>query len=120
MELFRVLFIRGGQVYWDEVMVTGTVNKAPVQPREVAARALRLKADSIILVHNHPTGDPTPSLADIDMTDQLINACSAVGVAIDDHLIVSPAGYTSLVQSGDMPGLRPKKTRSAGRTKRFA
>ena len=120
VELFRVLFIRGGQVYWDEVMVTGTVNKAPVQPREVAARALRLKADSIILVHNHPTGDPTPSLADIDMTDQLINACSAVGVAIDDHLIVSPAGYTSLVQSGDMPGLRPKKTRSAGRTKRFA
>jgi DNA repair protein RadC len=70
----------------------------------VAARALRLHAHSIILVHNHPTGEPTPSLADIDMTRRICEACEGIGVAVRDHLIVAQTGHTSLADEGKMPG----------------
>ena len=105
IEEFRVLFLDGAhRLIWDEVLSRGTVNHAPVQPREVAARALRLEAEAIVLVHNHPTGEAEPSRADIDMTRQIVEACGAVGIAVLDHLIVAQAGHTSLAAGGLLPG----------------
>jgi len=88
-EQFRILFLDQKNVLIaDEEQARGTVNHVPVYPREVAKRALELNATAIILVHNHPSGDPTPSRADIDMTEQISLACEAIGVAIHDHVIV--------------------------------
>jgi DNA repair protein RadC len=88
-EQFRILFLDGRNVLIaDEAQARGTVNHVPVYPREVAKRALELNATAIILVHNHPSGDPTPSQADIDMTGEIELACQAIGVAVHDHVIV--------------------------------
>lgn len=88
-EQFRILFLDAKNVLIaDEEQAKGTVNHVPVYPREVAKRALELNASAIILVHNHPSGDPTPSRADIDMTAQIEDACGAIGVALHDHVIV--------------------------------
>lgn len=89
-EVFHVLFLdRRNQLIADERLGVGTVDHAPVYPREVARRALELSATAILLAHNHPSGDPTPSRADIDMTRQVTDAAKVLQVAVHDHLIVA-------------------------------
>jgi DNA repair protein RadC len=78
------------------VQQTGTVDHAPVYPREVVKRALELAATAIILVHNHPSGDPTPSRADVQMTQAIIEVARPLGIAVHDHIIVGKAGHASL------------------------
>ncbi|OWU82530.1 DNA repair protein RadC [Phaeobacter sp. 22II1-1F12B] len=88
-EQFRVLFLdRKNVLIADEEQAKGTVDHVPVYPREVAKRALELNAAALILVHNHPSGDPTPSEADIAMTNQVKLACDALGLTLHDHLII--------------------------------
>ena len=88
-EQFRVLFLdRKNRLILDEVMGKGTVDRAPVYPREVIKRALELEASAIILTHNHPSGDPTPSQSDIDMTKLIITAASSINISVHDHLII--------------------------------
>ena len=100
-EQFRVLFLdTKNQLIADEVMNRGTVDHAPVYPREVMRRALELSASAVILVHNHPSGDPSPSKADIDMTRQVIEAGRPLGVAVHDHLIAGRHGVESLKARG--------------------
>ena len=95
-EQFRVLFLdKKNQLVADEVMNHGTVDHAPVYPREVVRRALELSASAIILVHNHPSGDPTPSRPDIDMTRQIVEAAKALRIAVHDHLVVGRDGVAS-------------------------
>ena len=100
-EQFRVLFLdKKNCLIADEVMGHGTVDHAPVYPREVARRALELSASSLILVHNHPSGDPTPSSADIDMTRQIVEALRPLRIAVHDHLVVGRDGVASLKSLG--------------------
>ena len=95
-EQFRILFLdKKNQLIADEVQQEGTVDHTPVYPREVVKRALELSATAIILVHNHPSGDPTPSQADIDMTRQIANVAKPLGVALHDHIIVGKDGHAS-------------------------
>jgi DNA repair protein RadC len=96
-EQFRVLFLdKRNQLIADELQQTGTVDHTPVYPREVVKRALELSATAIILVHNHPSGDPTPSRADIQMTQQIVAVASPLGIAVHDHIIVGKDGHASL------------------------
>lgn len=99
-EEFHVLFLdRKNRLIADELQGAGTVDHAPVYPREVMGRALALGATAIILVHNHPSGDPSPSLADIEMTRQIIAAGKPIGVAVHDHLVIgrdSTASFKTL------------------------
>lgn len=89
IEQFRILFLdRKNILIADEAQQVGTVDHVPVYPREVVKRALMLNASAIILVHNHPSGDPTPSQADIDMTARVCRACTAVGLSVHDHIVV--------------------------------
>ena len=100
-EQFRVLFLdRKNQLLIDEIMGMGTVDHAPVYPREIARRALELSASALILVHNHPSGDPTPSRADIDMTREVIDALTPLEITVHDHLIVGRSGVTSFKTAG--------------------
>ena len=102
-EQFRVLYLdKKNQLILDEVQNRGTVDHAPVYPREVVRRGLEVSAAAMILVHNHPSGDPTPSRADIDMTRQVIQAAKALSVEVHDHLIVGREGVTSFKQLGLM------------------
>ncbi len=95
-EQFRILFLdRKNVVIADEEQQRGTVDHTPVYPREVVRRALELQASAVILVHNHPSGDPTPSKADIEMTKQVRDAARAVGITLHDHVIVGRQGHTS-------------------------
>lgn len=95
-EQFRVLFLdKKNQLIADEVMNRGTVDHAPVYPREVVRRALELSASAVILVHNHPSGDPSPSSADVDMTRQVIDAARPLRIAVHDHLVVARDGVAS-------------------------
>ena len=95
-EQFRVLFLdKRNQLIADEVQQTGTIDHTPVYPREVVKRALELSATAIILVHNHPSGDPTPSRADIEMTQTIVAVAKSLGIAVHDHLIVGRDGYAS-------------------------
>lgn len=88
-EQFRVLFLDTKNVLIaDEEQAKGTVDHVPVYPREVVKRALELNAASILLVHNHPSGDPTPSQSDIDMTAQIKAAANALSITVHDHLII--------------------------------
>ena len=96
-EQFRILFLdRRNQLIADEVQQVGTVDHTPVYPREVVKRALELSATAVILVHNHPSGDPTPSRADIEMTRQIAEVAMPLGIAIHDHVIVGRNGHASL------------------------
>ncbi|MBB6307241.1 RadC family protein [Xanthobacter tagetidis] len=96
-EQVRVLFLdKRNQLITDEVLNTGTVDHAPVYPREVVKRALELSATAIILAHNHPSGDPTPSRADIDMTRKIIDVAKPLGIEVHDHIIVGKEGHASL------------------------
>ena len=100
-EQFRVLFLdRKNQLISDELMGQGTVDHAPVYPREIARRALELSASALILVHNHPSGDPTPSRTDIDMTREIIDALAPFEIAVHDHLIAAKHGVTSFKTEG--------------------
>jgi DNA repair protein RadC len=95
-EQFRILFLdKRNQLIADEVQQQGTVDHTPVYVREVVKRALELSATAIILVHNHPSGDPTPSRADVDMTKQIIDAARPLGVTVHDHIIVGRTGHSS-------------------------
>lgn len=100
-EQFRVLFLdKKNQLIADEVMNHGTVDHAPVYPREVMRRALELSSSNLILLHNHPSGDPTPSRPDIEMTRQVIAAGKALGIAVHDHLVVGRDGVASFKALG--------------------
>ncbi|MEM9668569.1 MAG: DNA repair protein RadC [Pseudomonadota bacterium] len=100
-EQFRVLFLdRKNQMIADEVMSHGTVDQAPVYPREIARRSLELAASSLILIHNHPSGDTTPSRADISITREIIDALTPFEISVHDHLIVGTGGVTSFKSAG--------------------
>ena len=102
-EQFRVLYLdKKNQLILDEIQNRGTVDHAPVYPREVVRRALELSSPNIIIVHNHPSGDPTPSPADVDMTRQVMAAGHALNVTVHDHLIVGRDGVASFKQLGLM------------------
>jgi DNA repair protein RadC len=101
IEEFRVLFLdRKNKVIADEAQQRGTVDHTPVYPREVVKRALALNASAIIMVHNHPSGDPTPSRADIEMTRKVKEAAAAVHITLHDHVIVSRGGHRSFKSDG--------------------
>jgi DNA repair protein RadC len=96
-EQFRILFLdKRNQLIADEVQQRGTVDHTPVYPREVVKRALELAASAVILVHNHPSGDPTPSNADIQMTKTIIDVAKPLGIEVHDHIIVGKDGHASL------------------------
>lgn len=100
-EQFRVLFLdRKNVLIADEAQANGTVDHVPVYPREVVKRALELNASALILVHNHPSGDPTPSDSDIDMTQQINDAATALGITLHDHLIVGKSTELSFRGAG--------------------
>ena len=101
VEQFRILFLdHKNQLIADEQQNRGTVAEAPVYPREVARRAIELSASSLILVHNHPSGDPTPSSADISITRDLIDALEPLDIRVHDHLVVGRQGVASLRAAG--------------------
>ncbi len=100
-EQFRILFLdRKNVLIADEEQARGTVDHVPVYPREVVKRALELNASALILVHNHPSGDPTPSDADLSMTQQIVEACRALGLTLHDHLIIGKSRELSFRSSG--------------------
>ncbi|MEM6781468.1 MAG: DNA repair protein RadC [Pseudomonadota bacterium] len=100
-EHFRLLFLnKKNELIADEVQQSGTVDHTPAYPREIMKRALELSATAIILVHNHPSGDPTPSQADVDMTNAIIAAAQPFNIVIHDHLIVSKSDITSFKTLG--------------------
>ena len=95
-EQFRILFLdRKNGLIADELQQHGTVDHTPVYPREVVKRALELSASAIILVHNHPSGDPTPSKADVEMTRQIVDAARPLGITVHDHIVVGRRGHAS-------------------------
>ncbi len=96
-EQFRILFLdKKNALIADEVQQTGTIDHTPVYPREVVRRALELSAAAIILVHNHPSGDPTPSRADVEMTKTIIETAKPLGISVHDHIIIGKEGHASL------------------------
>jgi DNA repair protein RadC len=100
-EEFRVLFMdRKNMLIADEVQGKGTIDHTPVYPREILKRALELGASAIILAHNHPSGDPTPSRADIDMTREIAKAAVALKIAVHDHIVVARGGVLSFKAQG--------------------
>jgi DNA repair protein RadC len=100
-EEFRVLFLdRKNVLIADEVQSQGTVDHTPVYPREIVRRALEHSASAMILVHNHPSGDPTPSRADIEMTQEIVAAARALRIAVHDHLVVGRGGTASFKALG--------------------
>jgi DNA repair protein RadC len=102
-EQFRILFLdKRNRLVADEIQGEGTVDHTPVYVREVIKRALELSASSIILVHNHPSGDPTPSRADVEMTKEIASAAVKLDIAVHDHLIVGRDGHISLRSAGLM------------------
>jgi DNA repair protein RadC len=100
-EEFRILFLdRKNVLIADEVQARGTVDHTPVYPREIVKRVLELGASAFILVHNHPSGDPTPSQADIAMTREIANAAKALKIALHDHLVIGRKGHVSFKAMG--------------------
>lgn len=104
IEQFRVLFLdHGHRLLADQVMQRGTINHTPVYPREIAGRALEVRAGAIILVHNHPSGDLTPSRSDINITIRIIEAVAALNIAVHDHVIIGDGGEYSFRAHGLLP-----------------
>lgn len=100
-EHFRLLFLdRKNAVIADEAQQSGTIDHAPIYPREVVKRALELGASAIIMVHNHPSGDSTPSKADIAMTQKVQAACQKLGIELHDHVIIAKGGHHSFKSMG--------------------
>ncbi|HEY1857249.1 RadC family protein [Acidocella sp.] len=101
IEQFRVLFLDNrNRLLADETQGTGTVNHTPVYPREVVKRALELHASAIILVHNHPSGDPSPSVEDIEMTKEIKHAAQALSLVLHDHIIIGNGQWLSFRKTG--------------------
>ncbi len=101
VEQFRILFLdTKNRLIADELQGRGTINHTPVYPREVTRRAFELNAASLILVHNHPSGDPTPSVADLDMTKQILRILQPLGIVLHDHIIVGNGSWSSLKKEG--------------------
>ncbi len=97
VEQFRILFLdKKNRLIADEVQQTGTVDHTPVYPREVIRRSLELSATALILVHNHPSGDPSPSSADVRMTREIADVARPLGITLHDHIIIGKAGHASL------------------------
>ncbi len=95
-EEFRVIFLNNRNIMVrDEAMGSGTVNAAPVYPREIVKRALELGASGLILVHNHPSGDPSPSRDDLQMTRQIVEAGKPLGLSVHDHVVIGRTGHAS-------------------------
>lgn len=110
VEQFRVLYLDPrNRLILDEVHARGTVDFAPVMPREVARRALEVGATAIILVHNHPSGDPTPSTADVEVTTEVAAAVGALGITVHDHLIVGNGRHASLAALGLVARTWPRR-----------
>jgi DNA repair protein RadC len=102
-EQFRILFLNKKNVLIaDEVQQRGTIDHTPVYPREIVKRALELSASALILVHNHPSGDPAPSTADIEMTHRIREIAAQLEIQVHDHLIIGKGGYVSLKAEGLM------------------
>lgn len=100
-EHFRIIFLnKKNEMIADEIQGSGTVDHTPAYPREIMKRALELGATALILLHNHPSGDPKPSQADIDMTKLIIRAAEPFEITIHDHVIISRNGYTSFKNLG--------------------
>jgi DNA repair protein RadC len=100
-EEFRLLFLDSkNRLIADEVQGTGTVNRTAVYPREVVKRALEHGATAIIMVHNHPSGDPTPSRADVEMTEEVRDAGELLGITLHDHVVISKSGHESFKSMG--------------------
>jgi len=100
-EEFRVLFLdKRNRLILDEMMGEGTIDHAPVYPREVVRRALQLNASALILVHNHPSGDQNPSRADMRVTDEVISACNSLQIVVHDHVLVAGEAVTSFKAAG--------------------
>lgn len=103
VEQFRVIFLnRRNAVIADELQQRGTVDHTPVYPREIMRRAIELGATALVLAHNHPSGDPTPSRADIEMTKEIVRAAQAVGVTVHDHLVIGKGRHVSFKSKGLM------------------
>ncbi len=101
VEQFRLLFLdKKNRLIADELQQTGTVDHTPVYPREVIKRALELGASALILVHNHPSGDATPSKADIEMTREVQEAATKLGISVHDHIVISKSGHNSFKSLG--------------------
>jgi DNA repair protein RadC len=101
IEQFRLLFLdRKNAIIADEVQQRGTVDHTPVYPREVVKRALELNASAIIMVHNHPSGDPKPSRADIEMTREVIKAAASLGIQLHDHVVIGRTQHYSMKSMG--------------------
>lgn len=97
VEQFRILFLdKKNRLIADEVQQTGTVDHTPVYPREVIKRTLELSATALILVHNHPSGDPAPSSADVQMTRQINDVARPLGITVHDHIIIGKSGHSSM------------------------
>ncbi len=100
-EQFRIIFLdRKNVLIADELQTTGTIDHTPVYPREVVKRALDLGASAIIMVHNHPSGDPTPSTGDIEMTREIKDSAGRLGITVHDHVIIGRTGHSSLKNMG--------------------
>lgn len=100
-EHFRILFLnKKNELIADEIQGSGTIDHTPAYPREIMKRSLEIGATAIILMHNHPSGDPKPSQADIDMTNAIIDAARPFDIKIHDHVIISRNGYTSFKSEG--------------------
>ena len=96
-EQFRILFLdKRNQLIADEVQQVGTVDHTPVYPREVIRRSLELSATALVLVHNHPSGDPTPSTADVRMTKAIADVAKPLGITVHDHIIIGRSGHVSM------------------------
>jgi len=101
IEQFRLLFLdRKNHLIAEEVQQRGTIDHTPVYPREVVKRALEIGAGAIILAHNHPSGDPTPSKEDISMTRAIADACRPLGITVHDHIIIGHEGVISFKNLG--------------------
>lgn len=107
VEQFRVLYLNAQNQLIDESVVAGTVSEAPVYPREIMRRALELGATALLLAHNHPSGDPTPSQNDIGITLRIADAGQILDIALHDHVIVARTGWTSLRAMGLLPAPGP-------------
>ncbi len=108
VEQFRILFLDSARrLLADEAQSRGTINHTPVYPREVARRALDLGAAALVLVHNHPSGDPTPSMSDITMTEQVAAALALFNIELADHIIVGNGAWTSFRKEGLLDGAEP-------------
>ena len=103
IERFHVLYLdRKNRIISDELLSTGTVDHVPVYPREVIKRALMLNASALVLIHNHPSGDPTPSEADLSMTKEIQKGCKYLGLTLHDHIIVGAGAELSLRALGKL------------------